>query len=185
MKNNIYLALVHHPVYNKYNNVVTTSITNLDVHDIARSCCTFGLKKFFVINPLSGQKAVLDKITNFWETDIAKDYNSDRQTALELVEYATSIEHAITLIKNREDKEPCVVSTTAATLDNQIDVKLLAEKSQSQPILLLFGTGNGLEKSVHEKANFILKPILGAGTYNHLSVRSAVAILLAALNSEK
>jgi hypothetical protein len=46
------------------------------------------------------------------------------------------------------------------------------------PYLLLLGTGWGLSDDCFEAADFILEPIAGAGTYNHLSVRSAAAILL-------
>ncbi len=46
------------------------------------------------------------------------------------------------------------------------------------PLLFLFGTGWGLTEEVLEQADDILEPIRGAGAYNHLSVRSAAAILL-------
>ena len=39
----IYLALLHYPVYDKGHKVVTTSITNMDIHDIARSARTYNL----------------------------------------------------------------------------------------------------------------------------------------------
>ena len=32
-----WVALVHHPVYDKNHKVVATALTNLDLHDIARS----------------------------------------------------------------------------------------------------------------------------------------------------
>ena len=34
MRKQIYLALVHYPVYNKRREVVCTSVTNFDIHDI-------------------------------------------------------------------------------------------------------------------------------------------------------
>ena len=37
----LYLALLHHPVYDKNGAVVTTAVTNLDVHDIGRLARTF------------------------------------------------------------------------------------------------------------------------------------------------
>ncbi|MBT4575284.1 MAG: RNA methyltransferase [Candidatus Cloacimonetes bacterium] len=182
MKKNIYLGLVHHPVYNKYNDVVTTSITNLDVHDIARSCKTFGLQKFFIITPLETQKLLLNRILKFWESDIAKEYNNDRVQALSLIEHAVDIETAIKQISLQED-DCLVVSTTAARLKQQININDLTRLKR--PVLLLFGTGNGLTKEIHEQANYVLKPIEGRGNYNHLSVRSAVAIVLDRISSEK
>ena len=49
--------------------------------------------------------------------------------------------------------------------------------------LLLFGTGHGLASSVVELADLVLAPVVGpadddGGFYNHLSVRSAAAIIL-------
>jgi hypothetical protein len=48
----------------------------------------------------------------------------------------------------------------------------------NKPILLLFGTGWGLSDSLTNEADFKLEPIFGKALdgYNHLSVRSAVAI---------
>jgi hypothetical protein len=46
------------------------------------------------------------------------------------------------------------------------------------PIVLAFGTAWGLSDSFMADADFILDPLIGAGTYNHLSVRSAVSIIL-------
>ena len=52
LKTNIYLGLVHHPIKNKRGDLVTTSVTNLDIHDIARSCRTFGFQRYFIVTPL-------------------------------------------------------------------------------------------------------------------------------------
>ncbi len=182
MNSNIYLGLVHHPVYNKFGDVVTTSITNLDVHDIARSCKTFGVKKFFIITPLETQEILLNRILKFWKSDIALEYNNDRVQALSLIEYAVDIQTAQKQISLQED-DCLVVSTTAARLKQQISINDL--KKSSSPVLLLFGTGNGLTKEIHEQADHVLEPIEGEGNYNHLSVRSAVAIVLDRLSSEK
>jgi tRNA (guanine37-N1)-methyltransferase len=37
-----YVALVHHPIYDRQRRIVTTALTNLDLHDIARSSRTYG-----------------------------------------------------------------------------------------------------------------------------------------------
>jgi hypothetical protein len=181
-KNNLYLGLVHYPVYNKFKDKVTTSITNLDIHDISRSCRTYDIAQFYVINPLPTQEKILNRILKFWASDIAGKYNSDRVDALTLVKYADSIETAVQSIKNQEGRCPKVITTTAAQMDKQISFQKVC--LISEPILLLFGTGNGLTNEIHNNAHFILEPIKG-GSYNHLSVRSAAAIVLDRLTSEK
>ncbi|MFQ5352567.1 MAG: RNA methyltransferase, partial [Candidatus Binatia bacterium] len=63
----LYVALLHHPVYDKNRNVVTASVTNIDVHDIARSCRTFGVKAFYVVTPVDALRGLVRKITRHWQ----------------------------------------------------------------------------------------------------------------------
>ena len=55
MESNLYIGLVHHPIYDKRREIVATAVTNFDVHDIARCAKTFGLGGFFVITPLESK----------------------------------------------------------------------------------------------------------------------------------
>jgi hypothetical protein len=50
-------------------------------------------------------------------------------------------------------------------------------EDRGTPFLILFGTGWGLTQEVKDSSDYVLVPIEGKG-YNHLSVRSAVAIIL-------
>ena len=92
---NIYLGLVHHPVKNKNGVEITTSVTNLDVHDISRSCRTYGIKKYFIITPVQAQKELLDTIFGHWKQDEANAYNPDRFDALSVASWAPSVEKAL------------------------------------------------------------------------------------------
>jgi hypothetical protein len=51
-------------------------------------------------------------------------------------------------------------------------------REDSAPFLLLLGTGWGLTDAVLAQSDYILEPIEGGTDYNHLSVRSAAAIML-------
>ena len=62
MYDNLFIGLVHHPVYNKNKEIVTTSITNLDIHDIARTCKTYGIRNYFIINPEKSQQDIFNKL---------------------------------------------------------------------------------------------------------------------------
>jgi hypothetical protein len=53
------------------------------------------------------------------------------------------------------------------------------------PHVLLFGTGWGLTREFLASCDYMLKPIEGLGGYNHLPVRSAVAIILDRLLSNR
>lgn len=185
MKPNVYVGLVHHPVYNKFRKVVTTSITNLDIHDISRTCLTFDVKIFFIINPIQTQKQMLNRVLKFWKSEIANEYNPDRVNALSIIKYAESIESSIQKIKKQEEVDPIIITTTAVKQKNQLKFEEYFKLKINKPILLLFGTGNGLTDKVHNLADYILEPIYGVQNYNHLSVRSAAAIVLDRLYSEK
>jgi hypothetical protein len=175
-----YIGLVHGPVRSKDGQEITTSVTNLDIHDIARSARTFGFKRYFIITPIQNQQTMVKRILGFWETDSGLIYNPDRKDALSEVEVLDSIELAVKEITEREGKVPCVVVTGANFKEFDGDEKKLLEKIRldDRPMLLLFGTGWGLTASVVEQADFRLDPIFGIANdgYNHLSVRSAVAI---------
>jgi len=164
--------------------IVTTSVTNLDIHDISRSCLSFGVKKYFLITPVESQHQLVRRILSFWETEMAKAYNADRNAALQVLMMSNSIDEAIKWIKNQEGSDPVVITTTARAQENQLCFSdFIKVYQKNKPILLLFGTGNGLVKEVHDQADFILEPVSGVSDYNHLSVRSAVAIILDRISS--
>ena len=177
----IYLGLVHYPIKNKKGEIVTTSVTNLDIHDIARSCRTFGVRKYFIITPLKAQHELVNRILGHWKSDIASAYNPDRQEALSWTQLANSIEEAKGEIEKLEGVIPHIIVTGANFNHYDGDTSKILEriKIDNRPIFLLFGTGWGLDSSIIDKADFLLAPIdFKISGYNHLSVRSAVAIYL-------
>jgi tRNA (guanine37-N1)-methyltransferase len=48
----IYVALLHHPVYDKNGQVVTTAVTNMDIHDIAPLGKDLRIHGFYVVTPV-------------------------------------------------------------------------------------------------------------------------------------
>jgi hypothetical protein len=184
----IYLGLVHHPIKNKLGELVTTSVTNLDIHDISRSCRTFGIKKYFLVTPFEAQRELVNSILGHWEQDHANAFNPDRQDALTIARAVDSIETAIAQITEMEGQRPLIAVTGANFESFDGDVKELTKKLEvlNMPCFLLFGTGWGLHPIALEKAEFKLSPIISKNSdgYNHLSVRSAVAIYLDRLFGE-
>lgn len=175
-----YIGLVHGPIKSKEGSEITTSVTNLDIHDIARSARTFGFKKYFIVTPIKNQQAMVKKILGFWEADSGLIYNPDRRNALAEAEVIDSIADAVKKITEIEGRKPCVVVTGANFDSYDGKEKELIQKISvdGTPMFLLFGTGWGLTAPVVEQADFRLEPIFGIADdgYNHLSVRSAVAI---------
>ena len=178
--NNLAIALVHYPVYNKHHEVVTSALTNLDQHDIARSSKTFGLDRFYIVTPSEEQQKLAERISGHWQHGWGADYNPDRKEALDIVRVIPSIAKAVKDFQSGFRKPVKLVVTGAANRSGSIELNIFRTLLQDseQPYLLLLGTGWGLTEECFAAADIVLKPIAGNGTYNHLSVRSAAAIML-------
>lgn len=175
------VALVHYPCLDKHGELYTTSITNLDVHDIARASTTYGVSAFYVVTPISAQRTMAESIANYWETGAGRKRNPDRTTAMKIVHVVSSVEEAIEAETKVLGKRPCVVVTSAK---EQGSVTCLAfrEQLKATDALMLFGTGHGLAHSIVDGADVVLEPLRGRPEvndgYNHLSVRTAASIFL-------
>ena len=176
---NVYLALLHYPVYNKRKDVVSTCITGFDLHDIARAAVTFGIKKYYVVNPLPAQQAFANRIIDFWSDERSLEFNWTRAEAFKLISIKTTLEEAIEDIVKAEGQRPKVVGTSAKPQGTTKFDKLRKEiKKVKTPYLITLGTGWGLVEEEYKKMDVVLEPIVGPTDYNHLSVRSANAIIL-------
>ena len=176
-------ALVHHPVYDRNRRVVTSAITNLDIHDIARSVRTFGLAGYLIVTPVDAQRDLATRILGHWQDESAADAprNAFRREALARVHIVASIEEAQKVITAESHAPPTVVATAARALGRpalSFPALIAATQHDARPLLLLFGTGWGLAAEVVDRVDHLLTPIRGYTDYNHLSVRSAVAIVL-------
>jgi hypothetical protein len=179
MGSNLYIGLVHHPIYDKRKEVVATAITNFDIHDIARCARTFGVGGFFVITPLESQVQLAERIIRHWVEGTGSVYNPARKDSLSLVRVSRTIDEADREISDLWQTKVKRVATGASSHPKNIDFDFLRKllKDTNTPFFILFGTGWGLTREVKDSSDYILAPIEGKG-YNHLSVRSAVAIIL-------
>lgn len=182
-KANIHLALVHFPVYNKSGEVVVSSITTLDVHDISRIGRTYGIGTFYVVTPLKTQQELVARLVGHWLTGHGAEYNPTRKEALLKTRVIKSLDDAVTELAEQSGEKPRVVVTGAKRVPNSIGFETLREQLKEQlnedgPVLLVFGTGWGLEKNLIGNADHVLEPIEGNNGFNHLPVRGAIAIIL-------
>jgi tRNA (guanine37-N1)-methyltransferase len=172
---NLYVALVHYPVVNKNGETLTTSLTNLDIHDIARVCRSYGLGGYTIVTPLADQRELAGRIAGHWTHGPGKAANPDRSDALSLVATAASVEEAARAIADIHALAPKLVATSAkgpgdATLD---DMRAWLGEG---PVLLLLGTASGLSPGTYAQTFGRLRPIRFLDGYNHLSVRAACAV---------
>ena len=173
------MALIHHPVMDKNGETIASAVTALDLHDIARASRTYGIGAFFVVTPLQDQQVLVERIIGHWVTGAGARYNPDRQAALSLIRLKDSFEAVMEEMTADHGSPPNVITTSAKRTANNLTFEGLRRTVRDQrPSLLLFGTAWGLAPEVMERADFRLDPIEGDGDYNHLSVRSAVSIVL-------
>lgn len=178
----VYLVLLHHPIVNRKGELVTTAVTNMDIHDISRSCRTFGVKKYFLVTPLDAQHELVGRILNHWKSDSCQRYHPDRFEAVNLALLARDFAEVKSVIRAETGEDPEVVLTDASLKPEAISYveyrRELEGKSRTRPVCLVFGTGWGIAENFYPEVHRILAPVYGPETYNHLSVRSAVAIIL-------
>lgn len=174
---NLYVALIHYPVLGKNGKSISTALTNLDIHDIARSSCSYGLGGFFVVTPIEDQRQILREVLAHWVSGPGSKSNPDRQRALSNVLGAASLEEAVTAVKQRCGELPLLWSSSAQG-ENTISFDEAAKFLYTRPAMLLLGTGHGLAPEITEKCDAQLPPLRWAAPYNHLSVRSAAAVML-------
>jgi hypothetical protein len=179
MASNLYIGLVHHPIYDKRKEIVATAITNFDLHDIARCARTFGIGGFFVITPLESQIQLAERILHHWKEGPGSVYNPTRRESLSLVRVSRTIDEADRTISDLWQRKAKRVATGASLHPKNISYEVFQKllEGSDTPYFILFGTGWGLTQEVKDDSDYVLAPIEGKG-YNHLSVRSAVAIIL-------
>lgn len=176
----IYIALIHYPVLNKKGDIVTTSVTNFDIHDLARTSKTYGIQTCYLVTPSPAQKNMINHIKGYWREGFGSNYNPDRKEAFENIEHSESLQQSCLTIEKKHGMFPILLATSAQRGEKSIsfsDLKPELEKSK-QPHLILFGTGWGLSPEVMKLADKVVEPIYGPTDYNHLPVRAAVAIIL-------
>lgn len=176
----LYLALVHYPVLNRTGEIIASAITNLDLHDLARTCCTYGVSACYIVTPLKDQQALSMRLTAHWIEGRGGEILPERREALKLLRLVENISSAERDILLRTGKKPIVWATTAKKEEgslSHLEARELLD-NETRPCLLLLGTGWGLAPAVFDHVDAVLDPIAGAGFYNHLPVRSAAAILL-------
>lgn len=185
-KSRVYIALLHSPMYNKRMERITTSVTNLDLHDIARSSRTYDVDGFIIVHPSEGQRRLVNDILAYWQEGYGGVYNPDRREAFSGLRLMSSLEEAVARLESETGRTVKTVATDARLYPNSVSYARLKAMIQQDEdtYLILFGTGWGMAAELMNRCDYILEPLEARRTYNHLSVRSATAIILDRLLGE-
>jgi hypothetical protein len=176
----LFVALIHYPVLDRNGRIVTSAITSLDLHDIARSSRTYDVRALFIVHPVAAQREFAIRVIDHWRLDYGRLYDSRRREALDLIEVTEDLDAALKAAEAIARARPLLVFTSAkadrgityAYLRAQIELK------DGSPVMLMLGTGFGLAPALRNRADLVLGPIRGPGEYNHLSVRAAASVIL-------
>lgn len=179
-KGKVYIALLHYPMYNKRMDTITTSVTNLDLHDISRVARTYDVDGFFVVHPSPSQHRLIKDIVSYWQDGYGGSYNPDRKEAFSRLRIVNDLSEALTVIKDETGLQPDTIATDASIYPDTVSYKQMKDEiyNRARPFLILFGTGWGMQKALVESCTYILESVEGDASYNHLSVRSAVSIII-------
>jgi hypothetical protein len=177
----LYVGLLHFPMRNRQGEIVATSTTSMDIHDIARSARTYGVARYFVITPLPSQREISWRIRGFWTEGEGARENSRRGEAMEYVVIADDLDETLQWIEEAEGVSPYLVATSA-----RVKTKAVVSfedlgtrlRTDPRPVYILFGTGWGMADELIEACDALLPPIMPEADFNHLSVRAAAAIVL-------
>lgn len=173
------LALVHHPVLGKNAEIMTSTVTNIDLHDLSRSARTYGCARLFAVHPVEAQRELVRRICEHWTDGASATRIPDRKVALAQIEATPTLEAAYASLGGREAVEVWVTSARPEGAVRYADARETL-KTPGKPVVILFGTSWGLPREIVKTADLVLEPInalVDAG-YNHLSVRAACAITL-------
>ncbi|MDR1580525.1 MAG: tRNA (guanosine(37)-N1)-methyltransferase TrmD [Synergistaceae bacterium] len=176
----VYVLELHHPVLDRNGCESTTAVTGMDLHDIARACRTYGVRKFIIVTPLESQRKLISEVASHWITGYGAEFNPDRADAMRGIKTVSSVSRALDWIKEKEGRPPFIIATTARERAGSLSWLTLKETAllAARPVVLVFGTGSGLCEETLDSADAVMSPISGGQGYNHLSVRSAVSITL-------
>jgi hypothetical protein len=185
----IYIALLHHPVMNRSGEVVTSSVTSLDLHDLARAARTYGIAGTFVVHPFPAQRRFVSQVVGHFVSGPGRGLHPERGETLEQqIAVVSDLDVAISAVEADEGRRPLLVGTSAQPGRNGQPGREMTSYSglrkrlreAPEPGIILFGTSWGLAPEVMDRIDIRLPPVLGDAEteYNHLSVRAAAAVIL-------
>jgi len=163
----------------KNGDTIASAVTNLDLHDIARAGRTYGIRSFYIVTPVRDQLELVDKIVSHWVSGAGAVYNPKRKEALSIIRVSESFEAVLTDIAAEDNGYPKTIVTSARKRIDSLPMNVVRDMIREEgSYALVLGTAWGLTDDFLNQADYLLEPICGPTDYNHLSVRSAAAIML-------
>jgi hypothetical protein len=170
------VALVHHPVIDRRGDEITSTVDHFDVMDGSRLSLTYPLRRLYVVNPVPAQRALVERLIRHGTQAAARD---EARGEFSKTAWAPDLDAVITGHVHELGTRPTVVATSAKASARDVGIAAVrARLHEGEPMLLLVGKAWGLAPRLLDAADVRMGPIDGGTGYNHLSVRSAMAILV-------
>jgi len=182
---NLSVVLLHEEMLDKNGKVVITSLTLNDIGDLSRSCRTYGVNTLFIAHPSAAQQKLARRLEYHWEQGFGATYNVTRKDAFAIVKIVPNLDEAILHIEFKTRELPKLIATSARPGENRVSFGELASifRNSPSPHLLMLGSGWGMSEKLLARADYVLEPIICTEDFNHLSVRSAGAVMLDRLSA--
>lgn len=181
----VYICLLHFPVVNRRGEQISSAVTNLDIHDIARSARTYGVRSYFIVTPIEEQHRIVQRILGHWGSEASQAYHPDRVEALGVAKLAYSFDEVVERIERETGEKPEVVLPDARLMERQLSYSQYREElekpGRTKPAVIVFGTAWGVAPEFLTGVDRFLEPVVGPNGlegYRHLSVRAAAGIIL-------
>lgn len=170
------VALVHHPVIDRRGDEITSTVDHFDVMDASRLSLTYPVWRFYVVNHIPAQRALTERLIRHGNEAAHRD---EARGSFSKTFWAPDLDAVIADHEDEFGVRPTPVATSASPSDRDVDFAALRRRlATGEPILLLIGKAWGLAPRLLATTPLKLCPIDAGTGFNHLSVRSAMAILL-------
>lgn len=170
------VALVHHPVVDRRGDEITSTVDHFDVMDGSRLSLTYPLRRLYVVNPVPAQRALVERLIRHGTQAAGRD---EARGEFSKTAWAPDLDAVIAEHEQELGTRPTVVATSARPSARDVGFVAVRERLRAgEPMLLLVGKAWGLAPRLLDAADVRLEPIDGGTGFNHLSVRSAMAILI-------
>jgi hypothetical protein len=162
-------------VRNRAGEEIAASVNEYDWFDASRLALSYPVRRLFLVQPVAAQQAVARRLIAH---GLAPDRDAEQQGVFDRAALVDSVEAAVVAV-TAEASAPLVVATTARRMPDAVSyAEVRARIAKGEPVLVLFGKAWGLADGVIASADVRLEPVDGGTGFNHLSVRSAMAIVV-------
>lgn len=168
------VAIVHHPCLNKNGDEVCATVSEYDVFDASRLSLAYPIHRMYIVNNQPAQRELVFRLLKHGNDCSSR---ADERGVFSKTMWAADLS---AVRAEFEGPPPVVVATSARAPSNVsiVSFSRVRELLQDHRVILVVGKAWGLAQSVLNEADFVLEPIDAGTGYNHLSVRSALAILI-------